>query len=120
MIDIKPDIRNALLADANLVSLLGGERVYAIQAPNPDEYPRITMFEVYNLDQDFADNEPTSSEILIQIDVWSKANYNPIVFKTDEIVHGLGLIRYYATDLYEEKEYVYHKVLRYRTARYAT
>ncbi|WAH38618.1 tail completion protein gp17 [Alicyclobacillus dauci] len=118
MIDIKPEVRNALIGDADLVSMLGGERVYSIKAPNADEYPRITMFDIYNMDQDFADDTVLSNEILVQIDVWDQGNYNSIVSKVDDIVHGLGLIRYYATDLYEEDTYVYHKVLRYRTTRY--
>jgi len=75
-------VYKVLSADIELISLLGGkkqvgkekwERIYnSPVAPNADEFPRITLFEVINDDAESADNEPLYSDVNIRIDVWLK------------------------------------------------
>lgn len=113
MIDLKPQVYQALSNDAQLTQLLGGKRVYQIKAPDANEYPRITFFEVNNLDSDYADNAAVSVEIRLQIDIWSRSNYSAIVERVNEIMESLGFARYYSIDLYESDIDVFHKALRY-------
>jgi hypothetical protein len=113
MIDLKPQVDQALKNDTDLVNLLGGKRVYQIKAPNANEYPRITFSEVNNIDSDYADDSAVSAEIRLQIDVWSKSNYSAIVARVNAIMESLGFTRYYSIDLYESDTDVFHKALRY-------
>lgn len=80
MQDAEALVYKVLNNDATLVMQLGGkipekgwERVYNSQvAPNADEYPRITMFEVINDDAEPADDEPQYSDVNIRIDIWTQ------------------------------------------------
>jgi hypothetical protein len=73
-------VYQALDPDAQLIILLGGKdsvkgwnRIYNDPvAPNANEYPRITMFEVVNDDANPADDEPQDSDVNIRIDHWTK------------------------------------------------
>ncbi|WP_051570333.1 tail completion protein gp17 [Paenibacillus ehimensis] len=115
IIDIKTEIRQALLNNAALVSLLGGPRVYQLAAPRADEYPRITFFEVTNYDSEFADDGAYASDVTVQIDVWAKDSTSTIAAEIDVTMKGLGYFRTSGADLYEDDTKVYHKALRYRT-----
>ncbi|MED0672036.1 DUF3168 domain-containing protein [Aneurinibacillus aneurinilyticus] len=115
MINIKPKIVQALESNQALVSLLGGKRIYQLVAPNPDEFPRITFFEMDNVDDRFADDEAISSEIRIQIDIWSKKSTPNIADEVDKTMKSLGFRRTASADLYEEDTKVFHKGMRYKT-----
>jgi len=113
MITMKNAIRIALINDAALVRLLGGQRVYAIRAPNASEYPRITYFEITNTDRNYADDQVYSSRMVYQVDVWSKENPDPIALEVDRVLKSIGFARVGAADLYEDDVQVYHRALRY-------
>ncbi|MFD1675408.1 tail completion protein gp17 [Alicyclobacillus fodiniaquatilis] len=115
MINLSSTVSSILCNDATLTGLLGGERVYLIRAPNADEYPRITFFELNNYGSNFADDTELESEIKYQIDVWHKGNPNPIALEVDRVMQENGFIRTYSTDIYEDDTNVFHKALRYRT-----
>ncbi|GMA52067.1 hypothetical protein GCM10025857_34240 [Alicyclobacillus contaminans] len=117
MINVKPEIRNALLANANLVSLLGGPKIYQIVAPDASVYPRITFFEFTNVGAAWTDDAETASELHIQIDIWSKSNFDGIAAEVDKTMQSLQFGRTGSYDLYEEDTAVFHKVLRYTTLR---
>lgn len=112
--DVKVTVRNALIANADLVALLGGQRIYQMSAPIATEYPRITFFEVVNRDSEFADDTPIASEIVAQIDVWSKGSTSAIAGEVDITMKELGYVRSSAPDFYEDDTKVYHKAMRYR------
>lgn len=118
MIDIKADIVKALKANANLVVLLDGERVYQIAAPDPTIYPRITLFQVTNIGADWADNQESGSEIHIQVDVWSKSNYTAITLEVDTTMKSVQSQRTGVQDLYELDTGVFHCAMRYATNRF--
>lgn len=113
MITMKSVIRTALINDVALVKLLGGQRVYAIRAPNAEEYPRITYFEMTNFDKDYADDQAYSSRMVYQVDIWSKGNPDPIVIEVDRVMKTIGFARVGGADLYEDDVQVYHRALRY-------
>jgi len=113
MITMKSAIRTALTDDAALVKLLGGQRIYAIHAPNADEYPRITYFEMTNFDRNYADDQAYSSRMVYQVDIWSKGNPDPIALEVDRVMKTIGFARVGGADLYENDVQVYHRALRY-------
>lgn len=113
MITMKSAIRTALINDAALVKLLGGQHVWAIKAPDANEYPRITYFEMTNLDANHADDQAYSSRMVYQIDIWSKGNPDPIAIEVDRVMKSIGFARVGAADLYEDDVQVYHRALRY-------
>ncbi|WDU84209.1 tail completion protein gp17 [Caloramator sp. Dgby_cultured_2] len=113
MINIKTTIVNSLKSNSNLINLLGGQRIYFQVAPNPNEFPRITYFEIDNFGSLYADDEEKASEIHVQIDIWHKSNTTAIADEVDKTMKNIGFGRTSAADLYEEDTQVYHKALRY-------
>lgn len=73
-------VYQALNPDTQLITLLservpskGWNRIYNDPvAPDADEYPRITMFEVLNDDANPADDDPQDSDVNIRLDYWTK------------------------------------------------
>jgi hypothetical protein len=112
--DVKTEIREALIANSQLIALLGGQRIYQLAAPNAEEYPRITFFEIDNRDIAFADDVAYASEVPIQIDVWSKGSTSAIAGEVDKTMKSLDWARTSAPDFYEPDTKIYHKALRYR------
>lgn len=108
------EVRAALLANTALVALLGGQRIYPIAAPNAEEFPRISLFEIDNRDIAFADDVAYASEVPIQIDVWSKGSTSAISGEVDKTMKEQGWARTSAPDFYEPDTKVYHKAMRYR------
>jgi hypothetical protein len=117
MINIKPEVLQALESNQALVSLLGGPRIYQQVAPNPDEFPRITFFEMANFDTTFADDQAIESEIHIQIDIWSKDSTSAIAQEVDRTMKSIGFKREASADLYEDDTKIFHKAMRYSTNR---
>lgn len=117
MIDLKPVIYQALTQDEELVTLLGGPHIYQLTAPDATVYPRVTFFELDNVDSDYADDAPMAASVSVQVDVWSKGSFADIVQRVNAVMESLGFVRYYATDLYEADTGVYHKALRYQAVR---
>jgi hypothetical protein len=112
-------VYKALFADETLLTLLGGKtdtinRIYnSPVAPNADEYPRLTMFEVINDDANSADDEPQDSDVNIRIDYWTK-DVSTIfsvckqIKTTLKVAFNTVSVRLEGT-LYEEDIQVYHK-----------
>jgi len=116
-------VYSALNTDTTLVSILGGKnrtkgwnRIYNSQvAPNADEYPRVTMFEVLNEDEVSADDEPQFSEVNIRIDVWAKDVKN--IFSTCKQIKKILKNNFYTCNvrleetMYEQSDTdtIYHK-----------
>lgn len=113
MISLKGAITTALISDSVLVTLLGGEFAYPVPAPDASQFPRITFFEVVNIDADSADDEVYSSRLIYQVDVWAKSNPDPIAREVDRIMKSIGFSRSGGADLYEQETQVHHKALRF-------
>lgn len=116
-IDLKAPIRQALLNNAALVSLLGGNHVYPIVAPGGiPSY--ITFQELVNQDQDHADNEALNSEIHFHFDIWTPYNTGPIVAEVNRTMESLGFSRSGSQDGYDSGTNSYRKILRYKTTKF--
>ncbi|EEM89529.1 hypothetical protein bthur0012_24620 [Bacillus thuringiensis serovar pulsiensis BGSC 4CC1] len=103
----------ALGNNQELVSLLGGKRVYYRKAKNAEEFPRITFFELDNRPDGFADNDESESEITFQIDIWSKGSTTAIHQKVNEVMKNISFSRYAVADLYEEDTQIFHYAMRF-------
>lgn len=117
--NIKEQIRSALLGNTNLVNLLGQDRfgnipIYQLAAVDDSKFPRITFFEVDNSDTEFADDKPYGSQVIPQIDIWSKGSTSAIAGEVDKTMKELGYTRSSAPDFYEADTKIYHKSIRYR------
>lgn len=117
MIDLKPEIRQALLNNAALVSLLGGSKVWPEVAPDTVVEPYITFFEITNFDDLYLDDSAATSEIHFQIDIWAKGNTATIAKEVDKTMKSIGFARTSAADLYENDTKTYHKAMRFKTYR---
>lgn len=117
MINVKPDIVAALKANATLVSLLGGPRIYFQVAPVADEFPRITYFEIENIGAVYADDNEQASEIHVQVDIWSKGSTSAIAAEVDKTMKSIGFGRTSSADLYEQDTGIYHKAMRFATVK---
>lgn len=117
MINLKPLIVSALTENETLVNLLGGPRVYFQVAPDPDELPRITYFELMNFGSMYADDGEEASEIHVQIDVWSKESTSDIAAEVDRTMKSIGFGRMASADLYEDDTEIFHKAMRFATNR---
>lgn len=118
--DVKAQVRSALLANSDLLALLGKDRfgndpIYQLRAADPEKFPRITFFEVDNRDRDFADDRSIASLVVVQIDVWSKGSTSVIAGEVDKTMKALGFTRSSSPDFYEEETKIFHKAMRFRT-----
>lgn len=119
MINIKSEIVKALESNQELISLLGGKRIYQLKAPNSEEFPRVTYFELNNFDNDYADDTAISSDISYQFSIWTKnaAQLAPIGMQIDLTMKSLNFKRTSSIDMYEDDVGVFHRAMRFYTIR---
>lgn len=115
MENIRPTVFQALANDPTLLSLLGGEHIYYMIAPQSAELPRITFFEYLNVDNTFAENVATGSNIGFQIDVWNNGDTSTLSLTVDDVMKGIGFNRTYAIDEFDEEVRLNRYVMRYTT-----
>lgn len=114
MTDILLDIRTTLYANADLLALLGGKRVYKLKAPNPKEYPRIVLYEISTNDTDYMDDNPVSVDYTVQVSIFHKEETLALFNAVDPIMKANDWRRIGNHEIYEEDEQIYHRPLRYR------
>ncbi|EMA6341685.1 MULTISPECIES: DUF3168 domain-containing protein [Bacillus cereus group] len=116
MRDLNKEIKKALENNQELVSLLSGKRIGHLIFNGDKNNPYITFSEVNNQDGDFADDRVYNSDLLYQIDIWSK---KPITIQykkeVDRVMKSIGFSRFSTADLYEDDTKIYHYGMRYRT-----
>jgi hypothetical protein len=115
MKNIRPIVFQALANDSTLLSLLGGENIYYMIAPNSAELPRITYFEYMNIDNSFAEDEAIGSNIGFQIDIWSDGDTSDLSVAVDNVMKGIGFSRTYAIEEFDEEVRLFRYVMRYTT-----
>jgi hypothetical protein len=115
MQSIKSAVLTALQTSSTLATLLGtGQRIYFQYPPSFTNLPLLSYFEVDNFGNLYADDQEIGSEMLYQIDVWSKASTTAIAEEIDAIMTGLDFTRSSANDLYEVQDKIFHKAMTYR------
>ncbi|UNC93819.1 hypothetical protein HUE98_06065 [Candidatus Contubernalis alkalaceticus] len=96
------------------MDLLGGKRVYKRPAPDGDEFPRVTLFEIDRNNGDYADDEPMSDESVLQVDEWNQEDTQAIFEEIDKTMKENGWRRSGKQEFYEQDTGIHHKALRYR------
>lgn len=125
MINVKPDVAAALENDQTLINLLGGPRIYLLNAPDSKEFPRITYYEAQNADHTYSDELDAITEILMVVDIWNRTSSDgtndggtsQAAQAVDSVMAAQGFYREFSTDQYENDTLVYHKNMRYRKLR---
>jgi hypothetical protein len=118
MINLVDDILNALRTDAALLNLLGGPFVWHLVAGNDRQLPRITFFEVDNVDAQYADGQATANYLYYQIDIWDRVPRPDILAEVDRIMKSIGFtLMSTGPDLYENDTGIVHKAPRYSIAK---
>lgn len=114
MRDILREIRSLLYASPDLLSKLGGKRVYILKAPEGSEYPRIVLTEISINDTDYMDDEPSATDYTVQVSIFDKKETLALFNAVDPILKADGYRRLPSAEMYEEDEQIYHRPLRYR------
>ncbi|MEC0242767.1 DUF3168 domain-containing protein [Paenibacillus dokdonensis] len=118
MIDLKAVIRQALLNNAALVSLLGGKYVYPQVSPDASIKAYVVFFEIGNIPDRYAEDQEITSDIRFQMDVWTPGNTGPIAAEVNRTMEVLGFIRIAAMDDFDDVSKIYRKILRYKKTQY--
>lgn len=113
MIDLMEEILNALRGDEQLVELLCGNYIWEIEAVYPDQFPRITVFEIDNDDANYAEDAPTAARLYYQVDIWDTKPRRDLAHVVDVIMKTLGFFRISAQILYENDTKIVHHALKY-------
>lgn len=117
MRDILLEVRTLLYDSPELLSILGGKRVYKVTVPTSrgSQYPRVVLSEITGDDTDYMDNEPTSIEYIVQVSIFDKKETLAIYQVIDPILKENGWRRLPGSpEIYEEDTQLYHRPLRYR------
>lgn len=115
MKNIRPIVFQALANDKTLLSLLGGEHIYYMIAPDSSELPRITFFEYLNIDNSFAENKAIASNIGFQIDIWSDGDTSDIALAVDNVMKKIDFSRTFAIEEFDEEVRLFRYVMRFTT-----
>jgi hypothetical protein len=118
VIDLKPIVGNAMSANATLTGILGLDKfgsipIYLHVAKDGDHYPRITFFELNNIDSTYFDDTAYASDISMQIDIWSKGSTSDMADQVDLTMKSLNFKRESGIDMYESDTFIFHKAMRY-------
>lgn len=116
MIDMEVPVITALENDVE-VSMLVGTKVFRWVVPGEyaNDYPYIRVAELNNTDNDYADNKPRTSDIPIQVDLWTKEDPSPLQKAIDKVMKSLKFERTGVTPFYEENTGAIRKAIRYTT-----
>ncbi|MBD1373715.1 hypothetical protein IC620_15320 [Hazenella sp. IB182357] len=113
MINIKPIVYQALGNNQALISIVGDRIDYLKSSSN--DLPRITFFEVNNVDGDYVDDQAQSGRVSVQVSIWcgDATHLTPIIQEVNNTMKEIGFYRTSSVDLYENDTQIYHKALRY-------
>jgi hypothetical protein len=113
MLSIKSAVLTALQTNSAM-STLYGQKFYFQYPPDFLNLPVGSYFELGNIGNLYADNQEIGSEIIYQIDLWSKASLTAYALGVDSAMTSLDFTRIQSIDMYEEDTRIYHKSMRYK------
>lgn len=79
----------------------------------PQTFPSLTFSFINEVGQDFADDQEITTDILCQVDVWSKGDYTELIKQVKVKMKEIEFFRSSEYDDFEEDTRIYHKVLRF-------
>lgn len=109
--NIKRYIRQVLI-DEEILNLTADKKIYFLHATNPNTpYLEYNIFDEFG--EEYAENKEIATTYYIQVDIFSKDNYQDIEDKIKEKMLNAGFNRSMAADLYENETGLYHKAMRF-------
>lgn len=87
------------------------------QVYNGNETTYGTFFTYLEQGEKYADDNEVLTGYYVQLDIFSKTNYEPIVINVKDRMLNAGFRRTYETELYEDDTKYFHKVLRFSYAK---
>ncbi|MCB2311608.1 hypothetical protein LGL55_10615 [Clostridium tagluense] len=99
---------NKLIIDT--LEVLGVPVSFQKYSGNASTY--ITFFNYLENVESYANNEETSIVYYIQVDVWSKDDYEILIKNVLELLKLAGFKRTYVSEMYEDDTEIYHKIIR--------
>lgn len=108
MINLKPQILKKLKE-------ISDTEVSYFYPQDWSKLPAISYYEMDNSMASKADDEEYSSNIAIQIDIWSKSSSqcSKLAIQVNEKMEDLEFERTLAVDLFEQETKIYHKTMRF-------
>lgn len=88
----------------------------AFQIYRGSEPTYIRFFEIVDVPVLHAENEVTDSEKSVQIDIFSKGNYDSLIKQTKTLMKAAGFLWRDGRELYEEETGYFHYALTYNKA----
>lgn len=85
----------------------------AFQKYSGKEDTYITFHEYFETGEEYEDDVETLTAHYVQVDVWSKNDYEELVKKVKDNLTKMGFKRLNEIDLYEEDTKIYHKGLKF-------
>ncbi len=79
----------------------------------PSEFPSLTFSFITENGEVYADDEEIETGYVLQVDVWSKADYTDIVNQVKNTMKQIGFYRSFENDEYEADIKIYHKIIRF-------
>jgi len=113
MLSIKSAVLTALQTNSAM-STLYGQKFYFSNPPDFLNLPVGSYFELDNTGNLYADDQEIGSEIIYQIDLWSKASLTAYALGVDSAMTSLDFSRIQSLDLFETDTRIFHKSMRYR------
>lgn len=116
MIDIDEQVKTALLNDKELITLLGGKKVYKPNSPEAkDSYNCVLYQEISNVPAFSADNLETASRITYMFFVYSQKDLMKIANAIERLMCSIFFMRRSADPLDNLPNGVYGKKLIFTT-----
>lgn len=113
MINLRSSVYSAL-STASALSAFTVRYQYPNDFTSLESDPIISYFQVTNVGNLFGDDAEYGSNIMFQIDLWSKTPVTDNEDDVNDVMTGIGFVRVYCTDLYEKDTKIYHIAMRYR------
>ena len=108
------NLRSSIYSAFSTASALSA---FTVRYQYPNDFtalPVISYFQVTNVGNLFGDDEEYGSNVMFQVDLWSKTPVTDSEDDVNDVMTGLGFVRVYCTDLYENDTKIYHIAMRYR------
>lgn len=101
------------LMDTRITSLVGTD-IYFLHKPEEKQVETYIEYEIIRKEyDDYCANDNLSENYLIQVDIFSKGNYDNLEKVIEEVLKEKDYRFVQSADMYEEDTKLYHKAMRF-------
>lgn len=79
----------------------------------PKDFPSVTWSSVIEKNKDYVEGNPLHRGYKIQFDVWDRKDCAELSDRVEKALSKAGFRLYHATDDFEERANIYHRILRF-------